>query len=151
MDSNELKSLITQGKRDEAIKLAKDFYGVSLKEADEYVELLMSKNNLDKKRKNKKSNIWKTVLIAIPIILIGIILIGQYSVYQYWEEQSQMYESFHKDAYGPKDYKEAYLKIAHDTLLKAEEKSDLYIELRKEEISGTPFKKTKYWKNYKLK
>jgi hypothetical protein len=151
MDNSKLKSLVEEGKQAEAVKVVKEFYGVSLKEAGEYVDSIMQENEAEIKSKKRKKNILKVALIIIPTVLVGLIVIGTYKTFRHMDEESKMYDSWYKDVYGPQDYKEAYLKIANDPMLKAQEKSDLYMELRKEEISGTPFKETKYWKNYKLK
>jgi hypothetical protein len=143
MNNNELKLLIEQGKREQAIKNVKDFYNVSLKEAEEYVDCLVLKGETKIKSEKRKSRIKTILLIAIPIVFASLICVGIYDV--------QKKSEWNKDVYGPTNYREAYIKNLNDPSLSAFEIMEIDLELRRQESLGIPFKETTYWKNYKLK
>ena len=151
MNKEKLISMAEQEGRVKAVKAVMELYDISLKEADEYFESIISNNETKLKTKRRKSNILKVALIAIPIALASLFFYGVHSSSQNIEEYSKFHEEWNKELYGPADYKEAYLMMVHDSTIDSNKVVELYIELRKQEIDGVPFKQTNYWKDFKLK
>lgn len=150
MTEKDLLTLIEQDKREDAIRLIREMYNTSLLESNEYLDALILKEEKRAHKDKRKTHMSKILMIGIPILLIGLVFFGVSKAIQHEKERKETIDEWYKEVYGPSNYQEAYLKISNDKRIDSSEKSNLYLELRKEEIAGTPFKETKYWKNYKL-
>ena len=75
MNTSELKLLVEQGEREQALKIVKEFHNVSLKEADEYLDSILQKDEAEIKTNEKKAHNWNIAIIIATLLLAVIIAI----------------------------------------------------------------------------